>query len=90
MSDDAKPLSVRDVLRLTTKLAERMLQMRSTGSTLSVNELEAVKAAEFLLAHHVPWPKAVSEVIDSLVAQREAIEAAPGDVESRVRLPNLN
>ena len=87
MSDrepDTEPLSARDVLNLSTKLAERVLHTRGAGQTFSVNELEAVvKAGEFLHAHNVPWPAVVTEVIDGLVAQMEAVRAASGDVEIR-------
>ncbi|MCJ2014316.1 hypothetical protein [Methylobacterium sp. J-076] len=80
MSHNAQPLNARDVLRLSTKLAERMLHTNSTGHAFSVDELEAVvKAAEFLHAHNVPWPAVVTEIIDMLVAQKEAIGLAAGD-----------
>jgi hypothetical protein len=48
VSNDGQPLGVGDILSLATKLAERMLQSRSTGRTFSVDDLDVVvKAAEF-------------------------------------------
>ena len=76
---DARPLGLRDILSLSTKVAERVLHTRSAGHTLSVNELEAVvKAAEFLQEHKIPWPAVITEVIDILVAQMEAVRAETG------------
>lgn len=87
MTGEAPTLNVRDVLSLTTKLAERMLHLRSTGHTHSVGELEAiVKAAEFLHERKVPWPTVVTEVIDILAAQMEIIRAAPPEAEVDGRL----
>lgn len=86
MSDDAQPLGVGDILSLATKLAERMLQSRSTGCTFSVDELDVVvRAAELLLALSVPWPAVVTEIFDILVADSEAIGAASGNVKAEVR-----
>ncbi|MCJ2102966.1 hypothetical protein [Methylobacterium sp. E-046] len=86
MSDDAQPLGAGDILSLATKLAERMLQARSTGRTFSVDELDVVvKAAELLLALSVPWPAVVAEIIDILVADSEAIGAALGNANAEVR-----
>ena len=92
VNNDSRLISVLDVLRLATKLAERMVQIRSTGRTLSVEELVAiVKAAEFLHAYNVPWPPVVTEIIDILVAHGEAISAVSGkaDVEARL-LPSTS
>ena len=87
MIDDAQPLGVGDVLSLATKLAERMLQARNTGRTFSVDDLDVVvKAAELLLALNVPWPPVVTEIIDILVADSEAIGAALGNTDAEVRL----
>lgn len=87
MSDDAQPLGVGDILSLATKLAERMLQARSTGRTFSVDELDVVvKAAELLLALNVPWPSVVTEIIDILVAESGAIGAALGNAKAEVWL----
>lgn len=87
-SDDERTLGLRDILSLSTKVAERVLHTRSAGHTLSVTELEAVvKAAEFLQEHGMPWPAVVTEVIDILVAQLEAVRAETGRSQLKVRLP---
>jgi len=87
VSDDAQPFGVGDVLSLATKLAERMLQARSTGRMFSVDDLDVVmKAAELLLALNVPWPTVVTEVIDILVADSEAIGATLSNAKAEVRL----
>lgn len=88
MSHDAQPLSIRDILSLTTKLAERVLHTRKAGNPLSVNELEAVvKAAEFLQRHNMPWPAVVTQVIDGLVTQMEGIRAGSSETEVRLLPP---
>jgi hypothetical protein len=86
VSDDAQPLRVGDILSLATKLAERMLQARSTGRTFSVDELDVVvKAAELLLTLNVPWPAVVTEIIDILVAHGEAISVVLGNANAEAR-----
>lgn len=86
--DDAQTLGIRDILSLSTKVAERVLHTRNAGHTLSVTEVEAViKAAEFLHEHGMPWPAVVTEVIDILVAQVEAVRAETGPSQLEVRLP---
>lgn len=86
--DDARTAGLRDILSLSTKVAERVLHTRNAGHTLSVTELEAVvKAAEFLQEHSMPWPAVVTEVIDILVAQAEAIRAETAQPQLEVRLP---
>ena len=86
VSDDAQPLGVGDVLSLATKLAERMLQARSTGRTLSVDDLDVVvKAAELLLALNVPWPAVVTEIIDILVMDSEAVGVALGAANAEIQ-----
>lgn len=87
VNSDSRQISVLDVLRLATKLAERMVHIRSTGRALSVDELVAiVKAAEFLHAYNVPWPAVVTEIIDILVAHGEAISAVSGNANAEARL----
>ena len=91
MSDDVQPLGVGDILNLATTLAERMLQARSTGRAFSVDELDVVvKAAELLLALSVPWPRVVTEIIDILVADSEAIGPALANAKAEVRLVPRN
>ena len=87
VNNDSRLISALDVLRLATKLAERMVHSRRTGRSLSVEELIAiVKAAEFLHAYNVPWPAVVSEIIDILVAHGEAISAVPGNANAEAPL----
>jgi len=51
-----------------------------------VDDLDVVvKAAELLLALNVPWPTVVTEVIDILVADGEAIGATLGKTTAEVR-----
>ena len=81
--NDARPLGVRDILGLTVKVAERVLQTRSAGQALSTNELEAVvKAAEFLQEHNMPWPAVVTEVIDILIAQMKTVREESGQTKA--------
>lgn len=87
LNNDSRVISALDVLRLATKLAERMVHSRRTGRALSVEELVAiVKAAEFLHAYNVPWPAVVTEIIDILVAHGEAISAISGNANAEAQL----
>jgi hypothetical protein len=73
----AERLSVADILRLSTALADQMVRSRASGHSFSDDQLAAlVRAARFLHERNVPWPPLVQDVVDMLAAEMEAVRAS--------------
>ena len=89
MSDNNdSPVRIRDILRLSTTLAEQLMRSPDLVGTLTDDQLTIlVRAARFLHDNDVPWPSPLQKAIDALAVQMEAVRDASTDRASEELVP---